>query len=739
MRLPFFKSSKAAPAKTVVVAPRGPAPRSQLAETQLIAPAAEPTQPSCARGLLTHSSAAPAGNGPSIPIPLHCIFPQLPTQLLASAAREQTARLSIQVPADWVLSQLASGRIALPLEKLLPLLPPTILRNPLPVVNGQHAIALPLETVVTALPADLLTHQNQTTLDIDTPEFNKLPKLFDDDDLEETVIIQQPVAIIKPEAAAPAVIATTPEEPLAPEPPPPVSVPAPPSASPAPQLAADNQILVSLRSLIAVMPDHVFACPRTELWRRVDLDSRVPLPRDIVLPQLQMARVRIPLAVAIAAMPPAILASPLPPITDETVPLALPEIVSELPPGLFASAGTQSDEQTLDFSESEIPTPFKEKSFAAVEPELITAALADAGVREPSAPPPEIGPKVFEIAADSLADEGLSIFTEKTEAEEPVAAAQPEPQPEPAPQPVAEIPVPVEEMQPVEAQQPIAEAQPAEALSVPEIAPPVPSVMEAPAPVEVAASVEQPAIPAEPITELVAAPASVAEAPAGLEVVDELAAPSEPPAPAPSLPPTENKFLVNLNNCTAEDLAKIDGVDPVLAQRIIEFRNARGGFKSPRELRRVPGINRKTLGTLTGPAPRALNRLLNVEHNEELTLQEIVRLTSQIKGVAGCMLAMSDGVLLTGQVPAHLDQEAISVFAPQLFKKVGRYMKELRVGQITRLSVFTDQQPLSIFGAGDIFLVVIHDSRYFSKALLRRCERISQEIARLLCRQRAVV
>jgi predicted regulator of Ras-like GTPase activity (Roadblock/LC7/MglB family) len=99
---------------------------------------------------------------------------------------------------------------------------------------------------------------------------------------------------------------------------------------------------------------------------------------------------------------------------------------------------------------------------------------------------------------------------------------------------------------------------------------------------------------------------------------------------------------------------------------------------------------------------------------------------------------MSDGVFVTGQLPPHLDQETISVFAPELFNKVATYTKELRVGEVTRLSVFTDQQPLSIFRAGDIFLVVIHDNRHFSKALLRRCERISQELAPL-CRQRAVV
>ena len=282
-------------------------------------------------------------------------------------------------------------------------------------------------------------------------------------------------------------------------------------------------------------------------------------------------------------------------------------------------------------------------------------------------------------------------------------------------------------------EEPIAETKPDEPVA--EIVSPMP----APAPIEApeVVATEEPTAPIESVTEPVIVP-SAAEVPAVTEAVTEVAPPTEQPALAASAAPTENKFLVNLNQCTAEELAKIEGVGPVLAQRIIEFRNAQGGFKSPKELRHVPGINRKTLRTLTGPAPRTLNRLLKVEHNEELTLQEIVRLTSQLKGVAGCILAMSDGVLLTGQLPPHLDQETISVFAPQLFKKVGRYMKELRVGQVTRLSVFTDQQPLSIFHAGEIFLVVIHDPSHFSKALLRRCERISQEIARA-CRQRAVV
>ncbi|HUJ10901.1 MAG TPA: helix-hairpin-helix domain-containing protein [Verrucomicrobiae bacterium] len=742
MRLPFFRSPKAEPTKTIV-APPPTTPRAQLAETQLIVPKDEGIKypsPPPNRGITVNVPTPSGANGTTIPIPVSCIFQQLPTQLLAADAREKIDHTCIRIPADWILPQLSAGKVTFALSKLLPLLPQNMLRNPPPVVNSQHPITLPLDEVVKALPADLLTYQNQTTLDIDTPEFDRLPKLFDDTEVESPVVKPEAAEIVKPTEPASAGESEPDKEsvPLAPPPPSFLLTPSPvlakspepaPKTAPATSPTTEDKILVTLRSLVAVMPDHVFICPRAELWRRIDLNERVPLPRDVVLPQLQSARLRIPLSVAVEAMPSSILASPLPSIGNESVPLALQEIVPQLPPGLFTTTATLSDDETLDFSESEIPIPFQEKIFAAEPTPTEVTTPIEATTAEPSETETEAESREIEVETEAFADEGLSIFAEKGAASEPVAPANVEASSEPVLEAKEPVVPPTESKADVPA---VPEPKPDEPVS--EVAP------AAPVPVEVAAatSIEQPTASTESTPEPATAPAPFAEVPTVSEAVSESVTPPELAVIAASAVPTENKFLINLNQCAAEDLAKIEGVGPVLAQRIIEFRNARGGFKSPKELRLVPGINRKTLRTLTGPAPRTLNRLLGVEHNEELTLQEIVRLTSQLKGVAGCILAMSDGVFLTGQLPSHLDQETISVFAPQLFKKVGRYMKELRVGQVTRLSVFTDQQPLSIFHAGDIFLVVIHDPSHFSKALLRRCERISEEIARL-CRQRAVV
>jgi competence ComEA-like helix-hairpin-helix protein len=768
MRLPFFRSSKVETAKAVIAPPSPTSrPNLHLAETQLMTPAS--TQQSSASpsdNRLGRESRQPSSNGQTIPIALRTISQQLPAGFLSSEAAEPLARITINIPVDWVIPQLAIGRITITLADLLPLLPDNAVRRPLSNGNSQYAVVLPLAEIVSALPAELLQHQDQTALDIEAPEFTQFPKLFDDSDKDiipqRTIEVEEIVAIVEPKITERAVSTgssestyseTVNEEATFPRPLAPVMAkPIPTADELVPEIAVasapstDNQITVSLRSLVAVMPDQIFICPRTDLWRRIDLDSRIALPSDLVLPQLKIARVRLPLSVAVGLMPRGILASPLPQISDETIPIALQEIVPQLPSNLFVSQSNSSELQEIDFSDSEIPTPFTEKSF--------TSASTEVRAPEPSQPEfvpapiaAEITPEAIEISSSTLEDEGLSIFAEKSVVIEPVAI-EPTPQLEPVIEtPVAEVkamaevPAPVEQqrIEPIAEVTPVATEQPFAFVETPR---PVEAITTPVEPVNTApvAEIVTPVVISAPVIET---PAPVAQTPAPVvevpvnEAIHEVQA-TEPTAPISSSAPAWNSSLARLNSCTMEELARVEGVGPVAAQRIIEFRNGRGGFQSLEDLQEIPGISRKSLRTLAGPARRGLNRLLGVEHNEELTLQEIVRLTSQLQGVAGCILALSDGVFVTGQLPSHLDQETISVFAPELFNKVATYTKELRVGEVTRLSVFTDQQPLSIFRAGDIFLVVLHDNRHFSKALLRRCERISQELAPL-CRQRAVV
>jgi competence protein ComEA len=50
-------------------------------------------------------------------------------------------------------------------------------------------------------------------------------------------------------------------------------------------------------------------------------------------------------------------------------------------------------------------------------------------------------------------------------------------------------------------------------------------------------------------------------------------------------------LLLNLNTATPQQLEALPGVGPVLAKRIVDFRQRKGGFRKLEELLAIPGIS----------------------------------------------------------------------------------------------------------------------------------------------------
>lgn len=59
--------------------------------------------------------------------------------------------------------------------------------------------------------------------------------------------------------------------------------------------------------------------------------------------------------------------------------------------------------------------------------------------------------------------------------------------------------------------------------------------------------------------------------------------------------PSSERLRVNLNLATAERLASLPGIGPVLAEAIVRFRETHGPFKRLRDLQDVPGIGRRRM------------------------------------------------------------------------------------------------------------------------------------------------
>jgi competence ComEA-like helix-hairpin-helix protein len=58
--------------------------------------------------------------------------------------------------------------------------------------------------------------------------------------------------------------------------------------------------------------------------------------------------------------------------------------------------------------------------------------------------------------------------------------------------------------------------------------------------------------------------------------------------------------LLDLNTATPQQLDALPGIGPVIAGRIVEFRQKRGGFRSVEELLAIEGISERIWRDLTG-------------------------------------------------------------------------------------------------------------------------------------------
>jgi len=105
--------------------------------------------------------------------------------------------------------------------------------------------------------------------------------------------------------------------------------------------------------------------------------------------------------------------------------------------------------------------------------------------------------------------------------------------------------------------------------------------------------------------------------------------------------------------------------------------------------------------------PREIGEVFGQPGRKNWTPSEIVQRTTALRGVAGALIAMQDGLLVAGHLPPGLNAETIAAFLPQMHSRMAQYSKELKFGEANNLTLIMDDVPLKIFKTGGVFFTVL--------------------------------
>ena len=87
--------------------------------------------------------------------------------------------------------------------------------------------------------------------------------------------------------------------------------------------------------------------------------------------------------------------------------------------------------------------------------------------------------------------------------------------------------------------------------------------------------------------------------------------------------------------------------------------------------------------------------------------REIIQNIAKLPGVAGAMLVMSDGLLVTSAVPPPIKSELVAAFLPQIFGRMGQYTKELSMGGLRWLSFTVESGTWQVIKQTNIYLAIL--------------------------------
>ena len=86
---------------------------------------------------------------------------------------------------------------------------------------------------------------------------------------------------------------------------------------------------------------------------------------------------------------------------------------------------------------------------------------------------------------------------------------------------------------------------------------------------------------------------------------------------------------------------------------------------------------------------------------------KLVQEALKLSEVVGAFLASSDGLLIYGELPDSMKKETFAAFIPQIYDRVSKYTKELRLGELNYLSLSIGETGMLILKSNEIYFAAL--------------------------------
>ena len=128
---------------------------------------------------------------------------------------------------------------------------------------------------------------------------------------------------------------------------------------------------------------------------------------------------------------------------------------------------------------------------------------------------------------------------------------------------------------------------------------------------------------------------------------------------------------------------------------------------APRNEPEAPTFSSAPTLVATPPPASVLGEIFGDPAKKEWSPLDIAQKLGTLPGVAAGIIAMSDGLLVAGDLPPPFKSETLAAFLPQMFGRMNHYASEIQMGALSVLTLQAGPTTCAIFKTGTLYMAVL--------------------------------